>query len=90
MAAFLCGGLNRQIEHHLFPKICHIHYPAIGKIVKETAEEFNLPYIESITFTAALQSHYRTLRKLGKETYKSNKDINREVYIIPEIIEVVL
>lgn len=68
-AAFLCGGLNRQVEHHLFPKICHIHYPAIGKIVKATALEFNLPYIESPTFLSALGSHYRMLRKLGKEAY---------------------
>ena len=69
VAGFLCGGLNRQVEHHLFPKICHIHYPAIGKIVKDTALEFNLPYIESPTFFSALASHYRMLRKLGKEAY---------------------
>jgi len=69
LAGFLCGGLNRQVEHHLFPKICHIHYPAIGKIVKETALEFDLPYIESPTFFSALGSHYRMLRKLGKEAY---------------------
>ena len=69
IAAFFCGGLNRQIEHHLFPKICHIHYPAIGKIVKQTALEFGLPYIESRTFTGALGSHYRMLKKLGKEAY---------------------
>ena len=69
LAGFLCGGLNRQVEHHLFPKICHIHYPAIGKIVKDTALEFDLPYIESPTFFSALGSHYRMLRKLGKEAY---------------------
>lgn len=73
LAAFLCGGLNRQVEHHLFPKICHIHYPAIGKIVKATALEFNLPYIESTTFFMALSSHYRMLRKLGKEAYEAKK-----------------
>ena len=72
-AAFFCGGLNRQIEHHLFPKICHIHYPAIGKIVKQTALEFNLPYTESKTFGGALRSHYRMLRKLGKEAYAAEK-----------------
>lgn len=76
IAAFFCGGLNRQIEHHLFPKICHIHYPAIGKIVKETATEFNLPYIESPTFLSALCSHYRMLRKLGKEAYDKQKNAN--------------
>jgi linoleoyl-CoA desaturase len=68
-AGFLCGGLNRQIEHHLFPKICHIHYPSIGKIIKDTALEFNLPYIENPTFLSALSSHYRMLKKLGKEAY---------------------
>jgi linoleoyl-CoA desaturase len=77
LAGFLCGGLNRQIEHHLFPKICHIHYPAIGELVKQTAAEFNLPYIESPTFGAALVSHYKMLRKLGKETYIENRFINR-------------
>jgi linoleoyl-CoA desaturase len=73
LAAFFCGGLNRQVEHHLFPKICHIHYPAIGKIVKATALEFNLPYIQSPTFVSALASHYRMLRKLGKEAYLAKK-----------------
>lgn len=66
VAAFFCGGLNRQIEHHLFPKICHIHYPAITKIVKQTAHEFNLPYIESPTFFLALQSHYSFLKRMGR------------------------
>jgi len=77
LAAFFCGGLNRQIEHHLFPKICHIHYPEIGKIVKETALEFNLPYIESSTFGAALVSHYKTLRRLGKNAYQENRYVNK-------------
>ena len=75
LASFLLGGLNRQIEHHLFPKVCHIHYPMISKIVKQTAHEFNLPYIESPTFMAALKSHYRMLRKLGKEAYKQQMQL---------------
>lgn len=77
VAAFICGGLNRQIEHHLFPKICHIHYPAIGGIVKQTALEFGLPYIESPTFGSALVSHYKTLRRLGKEAYAENRYVNK-------------
>lgn len=77
LAAFFFGGLNRQIEHHLFPKICHIHYPSIGNIVKKTALKYNLPYIESKTFGNALGSHYRMLRKLGKDTYLANPLINR-------------
>lgn len=66
VAGFLCGGLNQQIEHHLFPRICHIHYPALAAIVRQTAHEFDLPYLENRTFVAALQSHYRMLRKLGR------------------------
>lgn len=77
LTGFLCGGLNRQVEHHLFPKICHIHYPAIGAIVKQTALDFNLDYIESPTFGAALVSHYKTLKRLGKETYSETPYINR-------------
>ncbi|MFP9098812.1 fatty acid desaturase family protein [Flavobacterium sp. RHBU_24] len=64
-AAFFLGGLNRQVEHHLFPKVCHIHYAKIGRIVKQTALEFNVPYIESPTFAAALKSHYRILKKFA-------------------------
>jgi len=70
LASFLCGGLNRQIEHHLFPKVCHIHYPAVSAIVKKTAREFNLPYLENRSFLSALQSHYRMLRRLGKGAYR--------------------
>lgn len=65
LATFLCGGLNRQIEHHLFPKVCHVHYPALSAIVRQTAQEFNLPYIENKTFASALGSHYRLLKKNG-------------------------
>jgi linoleoyl-CoA desaturase len=70
LANILCGGLNFQIEHHLFPRVCHIHYRPISDIVKQTAEEFNLPYIESETFGGALVSHYKMLKKFGKEAYE--------------------
>lgn len=82
ITSFLCGGLNRQIEHHLFPKICHIHYPAIGAIVKQTAAEFNLEYVESATFGDALVSHYKTLKRLGKETYDVTPYINRPDHLM--------
>ncbi|MBC7920510.1 MAG: acyl-CoA desaturase [Ferruginibacter sp.] len=71
LANFLCGGLNMQIEHHLFPRICHIHYAAISDIVKQTAHEHEVPYIESPTFFRALKSHYRLLKKLGQEAYRT-------------------
>ncbi|RPD47023.1 acyl-CoA desaturase [Hymenobacter sediminis] len=66
VASFLCGGLNRQIEHHLFPRVCHIHYPALAGIIRQTAQEFELPYIENPSFLAALRSHYRILHQLGR------------------------
>jgi linoleoyl-CoA desaturase len=59
------GGLNHQIEHHLFPSISHTHYPDIRKLVRDTALEFHLPYHHFGTHTEALTSHYRFLRKLG-------------------------
>jgi linoleoyl-CoA desaturase len=62
------GGLNYQIEHHLFPNICHVHYKAISKIVKQTAEEYNLPYYCEKTFLSALRSHAKMLRNLGLRT----------------------
>ena len=55
-----------QIEHHLFPNICHVHYKAISKIVKETAEEFGLPYNSGTSFTGALdftESSYANLEE---------------------------
>lgn len=64
--SWLIGGLNFQIEHHLFPNICHVHYRKISKIVKETAKEFNLPYHEHVTFYGALKSHFSLLHQLGK------------------------
>lgn len=80
LASFLCGGLNRQIEHHLFPKVCHIHYPAIAAIVKQTAHEFDLPYLENRTFSSALVSHYKTLRALGKpESANSTQSVSQSV-----------
>lgn len=65
LANFLLGGLNFQIEHHLFPKICHIHYRAISGIVKETIENHGLPYYENQTFLDAVMSHMRMLKKMG-------------------------
>ncbi len=65
LATFLCGGLNFQVEHHLFPKVCHVHYPHISKIVEETAKEHNVPYIENKSFFSALQSHSRMLKMFG-------------------------
>jgi linoleoyl-CoA desaturase len=59
------GGLNFQVEHHLFPNICHVHYSKLAEIVKSTAEEFNLPYHSYKTFYGALADHTKMLYNLG-------------------------
>jgi linoleoyl-CoA desaturase len=63
--SWYAGGLNFQIEHHLFPHICHIHYKKIAPIVRKTAEEFNLPYHSEKTVLSALASHTRMLKMLA-------------------------
>lgn len=63
------GGLNFQIEHHLFPRVCSIHYPDISSIVEKTADEFNIPYNHHETFFGAIASHYRTLKKHGDPNF---------------------
>lgn len=61
------GGLNHQVEHHIFPHISHVHYTKISKIVKETAREFNLPYFEYATTRKAIAAHIRHLREMGAQ-----------------------
>lgn len=63
--SWFVGGLNYQVEHHLFPNICHIHYRKISQIVKETAQEYGLPYNTLPSFRAALHQHWDMLRQLG-------------------------
>jgi len=59
------GGLNFQIEHHLFPNICHVHYRNIAEIVRGTAKEYGLPYKNVSTFVSALYRHLKLLKYLG-------------------------
>ena len=63
--SWFVGGLNYQIEHHLFPKVSHVHYPAISKIVMEKCIEYNLPYNKYDTMSEALVSHFRVMKILG-------------------------
>lgn len=67
--SWFIGGLNYQIEHHLFPNICHVHYKKISAIVKSTAKEFNVPYYQHKTFFDALRSHFSLLHRLGTGKY---------------------
>lgn len=65
--SWFVGGLNYQIEHHLFPKVSHIHYPAISKILMQKCKEFNLPYNKYDTLSEAVASHFRMMKFLGKK-----------------------
>ena len=66
IATWFLGGLNYQIEHHLFPRISHIHYPAISRIVQETCAQFGLNYLYFPTTRAAVVSHVRFMNQMGK------------------------
>lgn len=68
--SWFVGGLNYQIEHHLFPRVSHIHYPALSEIVKQKCEEYNLEYNAIPTMQAAVASHFRFMKALGQPTPK--------------------
>lgn len=65
LLSWFVGGLNFQVEHHLFPRVCHVHYPKISDIVKATAEEFGIPYLENHTVASALSAHFKLLKNFG-------------------------
>ena len=65
VVAWLVGGLNFQIEHHLFPRISHVNYPAISRLVQETCRDFGIKYAEHRSFRAGIASHFRWLRRMG-------------------------
>ena len=66
LVSWLVGGLNFQIEHHLFPKISHIHYPAISKIIKQACMEYGIAYHEYPRVSYAVASHVAYLRQMGR------------------------
>jgi Fatty acid desaturase len=66
LISWFVGGLNFQIEHHLLARICHVHYPALSKIVEQTCHEFGVRYTAHKSFFGALVSHYRWLVTMGK------------------------
>jgi linoleoyl-CoA desaturase len=69
------GGLNHQVEHHLFPNICHVHYKNISSIVRETAYKHNLPYHVQGNFIQALGSHFKMLKSLGRSSDVENVEL---------------
>jgi len=71
------GGLNFQIEHHLFPRISHVHYPALSAIVRETCAKFQLPYNYYPTVGGAVISHFRMLKAMGRKPELIPQTISR-------------
>jgi linoleoyl-CoA desaturase len=65
LTAWFLGGLNFQIEHHLFPRICHVNYPALSGLVEQTCREFGVRYARHASIVAGVAAHYRWLRHLG-------------------------
>jgi linoleoyl-CoA desaturase len=72
IVSWFVGGLNYQIEHHLFPRVSHIHYPAISRIVRETCDKYDLPYNVYPTMRAAVASHFRMMKELGRKPSTTN------------------
>ena len=66
IATWFMGGLNYQVEHHLFPKVSHIHYPKINKIIKDTCKEYNIKYVEFPKVRHAIVSHVLFLKQLSR------------------------
>ena len=66
LISWFVGGLNFQVEHHLFPRISHVHYPAISEIVKKYCREFGIAYHEFPTMGRAIVSHFKMMRQLGR------------------------
>jgi linoleoyl-CoA desaturase len=73
--SWFVGGLNYQIEHHLFPKVSHVHYPEISKIVIAKCAEYNLPYNQYQTMSEALASHFRMMKYLGKKPAVAHQQV---------------
>ena len=66
---WLTGGLNFQVEHHLFPLVSHVHYPAISKVVQKICAEYNIHYNQNMTFPSAFMSHMHHLDRVGKANW---------------------
>jgi linoleoyl-CoA desaturase len=71
LLSWYVGGLNFQVEHHLFPKVCSVHYPAINPIVQEVARKHGVAYHCHPTLRAAIKSHYLTLKKFGRQALQT-------------------
>jgi linoleoyl-CoA desaturase len=69
LLSWYVGGLNYQIEHHLFPRVCHVHYRQLSPIVERLAKKHGVPYHSCPTLWHAIRSHYRMLKRFGDPGY---------------------
>ncbi|MFW6389379.1 MAG: fatty acid desaturase family protein [Marinilabiliaceae bacterium] len=79
--SWMIGGLNYQVEHHLFPYISHVHYKKLSQLVKETAREYNLPYHYQENFYQAVQSHWKMLKMLGRQPQEADAQGRKEEFL---------
>jgi len=63
------GGLSHQIEHHLFPGLCHTNYVHIQSVVEETCAEFGVPYQNEASLGIAIVKMLRHLKNLGTQDF---------------------
>ncbi|HKK68077.1 MAG TPA: acyl-CoA desaturase, partial [Bacteroidales bacterium] len=82
--SWMIGGLNFQVEHHLFPNISHVHYKNISRLVQETAQEYNLPYHFQDSFFSALKGHWKMLKDLGGQPVVVGGELKNSVS--PEVL----
>ena len=66
LLSWLLVGLNFQVEHHLFPRICHVHYPQLSAIVEQTCRDCDVPFRSHRSFLSGVASHYRWLKRMGQ------------------------
>jgi linoleoyl-CoA desaturase len=81
MLSWYLGGLNFQIEHHLFPKICHVHYAALAPIIEDVCRTNGIRYFAFPTARAAFRSHVRWLRVMGRRP---------EVAVVPAVVPAIV
>ncbi|MGM0375418.1 MAG: fatty acid desaturase family protein [Bacteroidota bacterium] len=80
--SWMIGGLNYQVEHHLFPNISHVHYKKVSQLVQETAREYNLPYHYQETFFQAVRSHWKMLKLLGRQPQEAESQEKDERFLL--------
>jgi linoleoyl-CoA desaturase len=85
VATWFLGGLNFQIEHHLFARVCHVNYPALSRIVEETCKDFGIKYTEHKSVGSGLLSHYQWLRRMGRPVERPASVSTLAASTIPDI-----